>query len=92
LLPKGIPNLTILLNHRKMANLQSLGKLFLLIGIIFFIIGGVILILSRIGVSRLPGDIVIQRPNLIVYIPIASALLISFILTLILNLIFWRGH
>lgn len=73
-----------------MINLQLLGKLCLWMGAILLIIGAVILIFSRLGLPRLPGDIVIQKPNLVVYIPIASAILISLILTLLLNLIFWR--
>ncbi|MGQ9678209.1 MAG: DUF2905 domain-containing protein [bacterium] len=78
------------MNHRKMINLQLLGKFCLLIGAILLIIGVAFLLLSRLGVVRLPGDIVIQKPNLVVYIPIASGIIVSIILTLLFNLIFWR--
>lgn len=73
-----------------MFNFSALGRLLIVLGVFLLIAGGLILLLSRLGVSRMPGDIVIQRPNLVVYIPIVSALLLSLLLTLILNLIFWR--
>jgi hypothetical protein len=40
---------------------------------------------GRLGLGRLPGDIVIQRQNFIFYFPITTGLLISVVLTLI----FW---
>ena len=44
--------------------------------------------LSWLG--RLPGDIRIDRPNLVVRIPLASMLLISVVLTLLINLLIRR--
>jgi len=41
--------------------------------------------LSRLGLGRLPGDIVFERQNVHVYIPIGTSLLISAALTLL----FW---
>jgi hypothetical protein len=43
--------------------------------------------LSRSGLGRLPGDIVIQRDNFTFYFPIVTALIISAVLSLILWLI-----
>lgn len=40
--------------------------------------------LQRIGLGRLPGDIVIERERVRIYIPLASSILISVIVTLIL--------
>jgi len=62
----------------------------------WLIIGGIILIavgllwpyLSKIPLGRLPGDIMIDRPNLKVYIPIATMVLISALLSLFLY--FWQ--
>lgn len=41
--------------------------------------------LSRLGLGRLPGDIVIERQNFHVYFPIVTSLLIS----VVLSLLFW---
>lgn len=43
--------------------------------------------LSRLGLGRLPGDIVIERENFRLYVPIASGLLVSLAVSLILWLI-----
>lgn len=53
------------------------------------IIAGVLLVvigllwgpLSRLGLGRLPGDIVIERENLTLYLPIISAILVSIALS-----------
>lgn len=39
--------------------------------------------LGRFPVGRLPGDVVISRPGLTVYIPITSMILLSVLLTLV---------
>lgn len=40
--------------------------------------------------GRLPGDIYIQKGNFTFYFPLASSILLSIILTLVLNLLFRR--
>ena len=42
-------------------------------------------VLSKLGLGRLPGDIVIERKNVTFYLPLATSLLIS----VVLSLIFW---
>ena len=41
--------------------------------------------LSKLGLGRLPGDIVIERDNFTFYLPLGSSLLIG----VVLSLIFW---
>ena len=41
--------------------------------------------LSKLGLGRLPGDIVVERENFTFYLPLGTSLLISFVL----SLIFW---
>jgi hypothetical protein len=41
--------------------------------------------LSRIGLGRLPGDIVIERENMTLYFPLMTCLLLS----IVLSLVFW---
>ncbi|WP_072394039.1 DUF2905 domain-containing protein [Hyphomicrobium sp. CS1BSMeth3] len=43
--------------------------------------------LSRFGLGRLPGDIVIERENFTFYAPITTGVLVSLVLSLILWLI-----
>ncbi|MEO0080021.1 MAG: DUF2905 domain-containing protein [candidate division WOR-3 bacterium] len=73
-----------------MSELPMLGRLLLIAGLFLILVGGALLILSRFGIPRLPGDILIQRRNLMIYIPVASALVLSLILTVLLNLLIRR--
>ncbi|HEV8338733.1 MAG TPA: DUF2905 domain-containing protein [bacterium] len=64
------------------------GRLLILFGIVFVVAG---LLLSLIGRGwRLPGDILIRRDGVTVYIPIVTSLALSVILTLVLSLFFRR--
>jgi len=58
----------------------------LLIGLgLVILLGGVLWpLLSRIGLGRLPGDIMFQRGNATFYFPLASSILISVALSLIM--------
>jgi hypothetical protein len=40
--------------------------------------------LSRLGLGRLPGDIVIERGNMTFYFPLMTCLLVSVLLSLVL--------
>ena len=42
-------------------------------------------LLSRFGLGRLPGDVVIQRGNFTFYFPVATCILVS----LLLSAVFW---
>jgi len=63
--------------------LMITGALLLLAGLLWPI-------LSKLGIGRLPGDIVIDRPNFRFYFPIVTSILLSIVLSLVLWL-FRRG-
>ncbi len=67
--------------------LQQIGKWLLLVGLITAALGAMLLLLGRLGLFRLPGDIEFGTRNWRFYFPLASCLLISVVLTLILWLI-----
>ncbi len=64
------------------------GRLLILFGIVL-VAAGVVLSLTGRG-WRLPGDILIRRDGVTVYIPIVTSLALSVILTLVLSLFFRR--
>jgi hypothetical protein len=66
---------------------QQFGKWLILAGILIAIVGMLVMLLGRIGLFRLPGDLQFGSRNWRVYIPIVSCILISVILTLVLWLI-----
>lgn len=57
-----------------------------LIGLgLVIVLGGLLWpLLSRIGLGRLPGDILYQRGNATFYFPLASSIVISIVLSLLL--------
>lgn len=67
-----------------MSNFQ---KILIIAGIILLILGFLWPWVSKLPIGRLPGDIVVNKPNFKLYIPITSMLIISLILSLILWLI-----
>jgi hypothetical protein len=59
-------------------------KTLIVIGVVVLVIGLLWPWVGKIPFGRLPGDIIINRPNLKIYIPIATMVLISVIISLIL--------
>ncbi len=67
--------------------LSPIGKFLISVGIFFIIMGLLLLFLPKAGFFKLPGDILVKKRNFTFYFPIATSLLLSFLLTIILNLI-----
>lgn len=61
------------------------GRFLIIAGLVLVAVGFLWPYLGRIGLGRLPGDIVIEREGFRLYIPIVTSLLISALLTLV----FW---
>jgi glycerol uptake facilitator-like aquaporin len=66
------------------------GKMLTIIGVVLFVIGLAVSYAPWLvnWFGRLPGDIHIQNEKSFVFIPIVSMLIVSIILTLIVNLFF----
>jgi hypothetical protein len=70
--------------------MQGLGRLLIVFGLVIVLAGVVLLVADRIpGLGRLPGDLVVRRGPVTVYFPLASSIVLSILLTILLNL-FWR--
>jgi hypothetical protein len=68
--------------------MQPIGKFLIIVGLLLVVIGGLLLLSGKIPwLGRLPGDIVIQRKNFTFYFPLATSILLSILLTLILWLL-----
>ena len=69
--------------------MENIGRYLMIGGIILFAIGGLVFLASKFGIpfGRLPGDIRIERENFSFYFPLASSILISIVLTVILNFV-----
>ena len=60
-------------------------RFFIILGIVFLAIGLLWPVLQKLGIGRLPGDIVYERDNVKFYFPIVTSIIVS----LILSLLFW---
>jgi hypothetical protein len=62
-------------------------KTLILLGIACLLVGLLWPWISKLPLGRLPGDIIIDRPGLKVYIPITTMVLVSAIISLVLWLL-----
>ncbi len=67
--------------------MESVGKPLLVLGIAVAAAGGAALLLSRLGFDRLPGDVVVRRDGFVVYAPIGLMIVLSVLLTIVLDLV-----
>jgi len=70
-----------------MSGFESLGRLLLLFGVVLVVLGGLLFLAGKVPfLGRLPGDIVIERKNFTFHFPLATSILLSILLTLLLSL------
>ena len=62
-----------------------MSRMLIIIGVVLVVMGLLWPVLEKSGLGRLPGDIIIERENFRLYIPITSAILVS----VVLSLLFW---
>jgi len=63
---------------------MSFGRLLIMLGIVLAVLGVLWPWIAKLGLGRLPGDIVIERENFRLYIPIVTSLIVSVVLSVIL--------
>jgi hypothetical protein len=67
---------------------DDLGKALIIMGAAILVFGLLFLLLGRIPfMGRLPGDITFSRDGFTCIVPLASMLILSLLLTLILNIV-----
>jgi hypothetical protein len=64
---------------------SDLGRALIILGILLVAAGGALSMFGRMGLPRLPGDILIRRDNVTIYVPIATALLVSIVASLVFH-------
>ncbi len=74
---------------RSAPDAEAMSKFLIVLGVVLIVLGLLWELLGRLGLGRLPGDIVIERDGLHVYIPLATSILLSVVLSLVLTAIFW---
>jgi hypothetical protein len=64
---------------------MHLSRLLIVIGVVLVALGLLWPWLQKLGLGRLPGDIVVERENLHFYFPITTSIIVS----ILLSLLFW---
>ena len=68
----------------------ELGRILIVFGIVLVVLGAIFVFGHRIPfLGQLPGDFLFRRENTTFYIPLATSLVLSLLISLLLN-IFWR--
>lgn len=73
--------------------METIARYMMIGGVVLFLLGGGLYLSSKLGLplGRLPGDIRIEGENGTFYFPLATSILVSILLTLLLNIIaHWR--
>ncbi len=67
---------------------DGLGRLLIIGGVVLAVVGLVLVLAPNIPfLGRLPGDIRIENENVRVFIPLGTMLVVSIVLTIVLNLL-----
>ena len=65
---------------------MGVSRFLIIFGIVLVLVGILWPILTKIGLGRLPGYIVIERGNFRIYIPLATAIIVSLVLSALLSI------
>jgi Protein of unknown function (DUF2905) len=65
--------------------MQDAGRMLLVFGVLIALVGGALMLFGRF---HLPGDFTFRSGGVTVYVPIATSIIISIVLTVALNLLF----
>jgi hypothetical protein len=63
---------------------MGMAKYLIIAGVVLIVVGLIWLAGERFGLGRLPGDIVIERENVRIYVPLMTSLIVSVVLSLAL--------
>lgn len=63
---------------------MEFGKVFIILGVFFLVVGLLFTFSSKIPLGNLPGDIVIKKENYQIHFPIVTSILLSILLSFIL--------
>lgn len=63
---------------------NCMGRLLVILGVVLVVVGLAWPVVVKLGLGRLPGDLVLGRGNFRLYMPVTTSILVSLVLTLIL--------
>jgi hypothetical protein len=66
---------------------MDISRLLIALGLVILAVGLLWPVLAKLGLGRLPGDVVIRRDGFLLYFPIVTCLIVSAVLSVILWLV-----
>jgi hypothetical protein len=68
---------------------EQIARILVIVGVLFVVAGGLVFLAARLGLplGRLPGDIRIQTDNLTCLFPLATMIILSIVLTVVVNVV-----
>jgi len=68
-------------------DLQTLGKMLVIMALALAIVGGMMWLAGRMGLSDMPGNFKLQGDGWTCFVPIVASIVISVLLTIVLNVV-----
>jgi len=75
-----------------MDGIDPIGRLLIVVGVLLAILGMLIVVVPSVALGRLPGDIHIDRGNVQVYLPFGTMIVVSVVITILLNILGFFGR
>jgi hypothetical protein len=69
-------------------DLSGVGRVLLIFGVVLALAGGVLLLLGKGVLPRIPGDLSFGSGTVRLFVPLGACILVSVLLTIVLNLFF----
>jgi len=66
-------------------NWIELGRFLIIAGTIIIVVGVLLLLADKFPIGRLPGDLRFGNEKIRIYVPVATCILLSIVITLIFN-------
>jgi hypothetical protein len=68
---------------------EQIARILVIVGVLLVVAGGLVFLAARLGLplGRLPGDIRIQTDNLTCLFPLATMIILSIVLTVVVNVV-----
>ena len=66
---------------------MGMGKVLILLGLILLVVGVLWLLGERLGLGRLPGDIIVRNDRFTLYVPLMTSIVVSVLLSVFLWLV-----
>lgn len=70
--------------------LSGIGRVLVVVGLLVALVGFAFVVGSRLGLGRLPGDLTFRWGSTRVFAPLATSLVVSLVLTVVINLFLRR--